>query len=151
MWLYRLIAKHNHCYAVGTAGKVLRSNLIFNAGYAGVFLCLKKVPHQKAFQFDRKPVYNGSAIFPVFHTQKQQTRILFMGYWMVKKKINEIGLLVSLRNQYGELISRYSEQIINPAAKEIELIDLLKESNCLDNEFTGSIELEVFSSRDHSF
>lgn len=107
--------------------------------------------HQKAFQFDRKPVYNGSAIFPVFHTQKQQTRILFMGYWMVKKKINEIGLLVSLRNQYGELISRYSEQIINPAAKEIELIDLLKETNCLDNEFTGSIELEVFSSRDHSF
>lgn len=44
--------------------------------------------HQKAFQSNRKPVYNRSAIFPVLHTQKQQTRILFMGYWMVKKKIN---------------------------------------------------------------
>lgn len=107
--------------------------------------------HQKAFQSNRKPVYNGSAIFPVFHTQNQQTRILFMGYWMVKKKINEIGLLVSLRNQYGDLIYRYSEQIMNPAAKEIELIDLLNKSDWLDKEFIGSIELEVFSSRDLIF
>ena len=107
--------------------------------------------HQKAIQSNRKPVYNGSAIFPVFHTQKLQTRILFMGYWMVKKKINEIGLLVSIRNQYGDLISRYSEQIMNPAAKEIELIDLLNKSDWSDKEFIGSIELEVFSSRDLIF
>ena len=42
--------------------------------------------HQKAFQSNRKPVYNGSAIFPVLHTQKQQTRILFMGLLDGKKE-----------------------------------------------------------------
>ena len=107
---------------------------------------------EKSFvQLNRKPVYKGSAIFPVFQSSTLQSRIHFMGYWMVKKNISEIGLLVTLRDEFGQLIYRYKDQITKPVAKQIELSYLLEKIHWLNDEFIGSIELEVFSSRDLIF
>lgn len=54
----------------------------------------------------RKPVYRGSAIFPVFNSKKNSTRILFMGYWIVKNGIENLALLITLRDEYGKLLIR---------------------------------------------
>lgn len=100
---------------------------------------------------NRKPVYYGSAIFPVIETPQLSTNILFMGYWMVKKKINEVGLLMTLREQNGRIIYRDSIQITSPKSVEISISELLKGFTSKDENFNGSIELEIFSARDLVF
>ncbi len=99
----------------------------------------------------RKPIYRASAIFPVFQNMKLNTRILFMGYWLVKRQFTEIGLLITLRGQYGRILYRDNWQITTPEAKEIHLKEILEKIGFPEEEFLGSIELEVFSSRDLVF
>ncbi len=99
----------------------------------------------------RRPIYRGSAVFTVISNRNLDTRILFMGYWMVKNNINELGLLITLRNQKGTILHRKSDQIITTSAKEINIRDFLKEVKHFNEDFIGSIELEIFSSRDLVF
>lgn len=99
----------------------------------------------------RKPVYRGSAIFPVISNNKLDSRILFMGYWLVKNALDEIGLLITLRSQHGKILFRKTQQITTPSAREINIKGLLKEAEHHDNDFLGSVELEVFSCRDLVF
>ena len=99
----------------------------------------------------RRPIYRGSAIFTVISNRNLETRILFMGYWMVKNNINELALLITLRNQKGTIIYRKSDQITSASAKEIKTKDFLTEAKHIDEDFLGSIELEIFSSKDLVF
>ncbi len=99
----------------------------------------------------RRPVYRGSAIFTVMSNKYLDTRILFMGYWIVKNKIDELGLLITLRNQYGNIIYRKHNQITTASTKEINIKNLLIEKGYSHEDFLGSIELEVFSCRDLVF
>ena len=101
--------------------------------------------------FKRRPIYRGSAIFTVISNRNLDTRIIFMGYWMVKNNINELGLLITLRNKNGNILHRISNQIITASAKEINIRDFLKEAKHFDEDFIGSIELEIFSSKDLVF
>lgn len=95
-----------------------------------------------------KPTFRSSAIFNAFHNTNISTRILFMGYWLLKRNITSIGLLINLRNSKGELIFRKFMEIKSPKAFRIEVFDLLKESNIENDIFEGSIELEIFSAVD---
>ena len=99
----------------------------------------------------RKPVFRGSAIFPVIKNDICTSRILFMGYWKLKRGITEIGLLATLRSENGEIIFRKSLLIDDIKAYRIELDDLLNECGCTINDFVGSIEMEIFSARDLVF
>lgn len=99
----------------------------------------------------RRPIYRGSAIFTVFSKRNLDTRILFMGYWIVKNNISELGLLITLRSQQGAIIHRKADEITTTSAREINIRDLLKEAEHFDEDFIGSIELEIFSSRDLVF
>tara|TARA_B100001057_G_scaffold65499_1_gene59248 strand:- start:34920 stop:36497 length:1578 start_codon:yes stop_codon:yes gene_type:complete len=99
----------------------------------------------------RQPVYTGSAIFTVMNNKYLETRILFMGYWLVKNKIDELGLLITLRDQKGTILHRESNQIVTASANEISLKKLLVQAKEVGEDFLGSIELEVFSSRDLVF
>lgn len=99
----------------------------------------------------RKPVYRGSAVFAVISNQHLKTRILFMGYWMVKNGIDELGLVVTLRAQSGEILFREKSQIDNPNAREIHVDPLLEQLGIADYDFHGSVELEIFSCRDLVF
>ena len=96
----------------------------------------------------RKPVYRGSAIFPVFHSKNNRTRILFMGYWLVKNGIKNLALLISVRDEYGKLLIRENQKINDTSPREIHISDLLKDQY---QSFTGSIELEIFSTVDLVF
>ena len=97
---------------------------------------------------NKKPVYKGSALFPFIENNHQHTRILFMGYWMVKNNIDKLALLVTLRDNNGKIFYRETQEIDSPNAREIKIKDFV---NFKNKDITGSIELEVFSVQDLVF
>jgi hypothetical protein len=101
----------------------------------------------------RKPVFRSSAVFPVLHNKNYFTKILFMGYWLVKRNITEIGLLYTLRNAKGVIIARKYLLVDSAKAFNIEIADFAEEIRKQDdvNDFTGSLELEIFSTKDLVF
>ncbi|GAB3993547.1 hypothetical protein GCM10028807_29030 [Spirosoma daeguense] len=102
---------------------------------------------------NRKPVLRSSAIFPVMHTNTFSSKVIFMGYWLLKRNIREVGLLYTLRNAGGTLLSRKYVLIDSAKAWSVqmsEFADLLNEADEPDD-FTGSLELEVFSTQDLVF
>ena len=96
----------------------------------------------------KKPTFRSSAIFPVINNKFLETNIMFLGYWMLKRKILEVTILATLRNQKGKIIKRKSMLITQIKSYKITLRKMLNIGN---NNFIGSIELEVFSSRDMVF
>ncbi|WP_123041910.1 hypothetical protein [Cohnella candidum] len=97
----------------------------------------------------RKPTFRSSAIFPVFHLKGVRTRIAFLGYWMVKRSIPEIHSVVTLRSIHGTPLYRRSERITEAKAYRVEAEDLLAWAGMNpEAEFTGSLEIEFYSSRD---
>ncbi len=97
----------------------------------------------------RRPVFRSSAIFPVLHNQHYSSRVLFMGYWLLKRNIPEVQMLVTLRGQTGNLLLRKSLLITEPRAFALRLNDLLAETVLgAAADFTGSLELEIFATRD---
>lgn len=107
----------------------------------------------EALVANRKPVLRSSAIFPVMHTDTYSSKVIFMGYWLLKRNIREVGLLYTLRNASGTLLSRKYVLIDSAKAWSVQMseyTDLLLELG-ESEEFTGSLELEVFSTQDLVF
>ena len=75
----------------------------------------------------RKPVLRSSAVFPVIKNKNYTTKINFLGYWLIKRNIPEVHLLITLREQSGDIILRKSEIISSVQAFSIKLNDLLIE------------------------
>lgn len=98
-----------------------------------------------------KPIFRSSAVFPVFDNENLKTRILYMGYWLLKRNIAEIGLLVTLRGHDGNILKRDSITIDSSHAREVRVDELLKEIQHNGKEFLGSVELEIFSTQDLVF
>ena len=99
----------------------------------------------------RKPVFCGSAIFTVINNNKLKTRILYMGYWIIKRQIKEVSLLITLRDSKGIILLRNNSLISKGKSEEINIEQLLQKIKYTNAEFIGSIELEIFSSRDLVF
>ncbi len=93
-----------------------------------------------------KPILRTSAIFPVFQEMGISTRILYMGYWFVKRNITALTQVITLRKQDGEILWRSVSNLTETKAYRVELSDLLKQAG-FDPQiaFEGSIELEFFS------
>ena len=95
----------------------------------------------------RKPVYRSSAIFPFILEKNIDTKIIFLSYWFLKRKIAEVSLLITIRNIHGKIIKRSIDKINCVKSYNISLKELL-----LDNNLSrGSIELEIFSTEDMVF
>lgn len=92
-----------------------------------------------AAQTIKKPVLRSSAIFPVILDENIRSRILFMGYWALKRSIPEIAVIITLRSMDGEIVYRTHDTIKDPNTYRIE-VDQLHAAP-----FTGSIEIEFFS------
>lgn len=92
-----------------------------------------------------RPVLRSSAIFPVIHTSEISARILFMGYWILKRNIKELTSVVTLRTKEGISISRSISTISEAKCYRIELIEELHKANWSDPTFEGSLEIEFFS------
>lgn len=93
-----------------------------------------------------KPIFRSSAIFPMICLPGISARILFMGYWILKRHIHEIAAQINLRSQEGVLLNRSSLLIQEPKTYRIELSDQLEAAGLPPDEpFTGSLEVEFFS------
>ena len=99
-----------------------------------------------------KPTYRSSAIFPVINQPGISSRILFMGYWILKRNIKEISQVVTLRSEDGKILHRTNQIITEPKTYRIELKDYLAGAHIPeDTQFTGSLEVEFFSSQNFVF
>lgn len=98
----------------------------------------------------RRPVFRSSAIFPVLHTPHYSTRVLFMGYWLLKRRIPEVQLLLTLREEEGPVVVRKSLLITEPKAFALRIGELLAGTALATagTDFRGSLELEIFATRD---
>lgn len=93
-----------------------------------------------------KPIFRSSAIFPMISFPGISARILFMGYWMLKRHIHELAAQINLRSREGHLLNRSSMVIKEAKTFRIELSDQLKAAGLsVDEPFTGSLEVEFFS------
>jgi hypothetical protein len=93
-----------------------------------------------------KPILRSSAIFPVLRFSGIHSRLLFMGYWILKRNIQQIAAIYTLRTVKGEILSRSQLMITESKTYRIELDDILKEINVPEEEnFHGSLEIEFFS------
>lgn len=100
----------------------------------------------------RKPIFRSSAIFPVIKNVSYTTNILFLGYWLLKRKIHEVNMLITLRDKEGKILKRNSLIVDSPRSYSVELNSLLENTQHLQGpEFLGSIEIEIFSTRDMVF
>lgn len=91
------------------------------------------------------PILRSSAIFPIFQNKDISTRLLFLGYWLLKRNIAEIKAAVTLRNEKGETLKQVHFPIVEPKAYCIEVKDLA------EGALHGSIEIEFFSNMDLVF
>lgn len=93
-----------------------------------------------------KPVFRSSAIFPVFNMPGISSRILFMGYWILKRHIKQISAVITLRSQEGTPLHRMTLSIEEAKTYRIELSDQLSQSGLSPSaDFTGTLEVEFFS------
>lgn len=93
-----------------------------------------------------RPVFRSSAIFPVLHQKDVSSRVLFLGYWMLKRNIDKIAGIVTLRSNEGSTIARQLLTITEAKAYSLELEDFLKISQLTEYEnFHGTLEIEFYS------
>ena len=103
-------------------------------------------PKPKDSAVEARPVLRTSAIFPVIHEEGISSRILFMGYWMLKRNITELNAIVTLRALSGNILARKTMRINEAKAFRIELSALLELAHVpLDVPFFGSLEIEFYS------
>lgn len=95
----------------------------------------------------RRPVYRSSAIFPFILNKKLNTKIHFLGYWLIKRNIKEVKILTKIRGKKTKVLKQFTKNI---TAVKSYTIDLKKEMNFknFNDSFEGSIELEVLSKYD---
>lgn len=93
-----------------------------------------------------RPTLRASAIFPVLRMPGISSRVLFMGYWMLKRNIKQIAAVATLRSTEGTILHRQTFTVEEPKTYRVELEDMLKASGFSDeDDFTGSLEIEFFS------
>src|SRR5687767_9407546 len=88
-----------------------------------------------------KPTFRSSAIFPVFHRENISSRILFLGYWILKRNIQSLGAVVTLRSLQGAILSRTNFQIQVAKTYRLEVKEMLEKTNLpIESPFEGSME-----------
>lgn len=98
-----------------------------------------------------RPVFRSSAIFPVIRQKEISSRVLFMGYWILKRNIHEISAVITLRNEKGGILARNTLLINEAKTYRIELDDQLEKAQFKDASFSGSLEVEFFSTQNLFF
>tara|TARA_B100001123_G_scaffold444954_1_gene595189 strand:- start:327 stop:1904 length:1578 start_codon:yes stop_codon:yes gene_type:complete len=108
---------------------------------------IRSTQNLKRNNVSRKPVLRSSAIFPFLLNNSLDTNILFLGYWLIKRNIKEVTILITIRSESGSILKREIKTIDRVQAYKISLKKMLNKK-IFKNLFMGSIELEVFSLQD---
>lgn len=94
-----------------------------------------------------RPVFRSSAIFPAIKQDGISTRLLFLGYWLLKRNIANVECVVTLRSLEGATLYRSVKSITEAKTYSVVVDDILQEIEFpLNESFNGSIEIEFFSS-----
>ena len=59
----------------------------------------------------KKPILRSSGIFPVVKNEYYTSSVHFLGYWLLKRNISEVALLITLRSSDGNILLRKTESI----------------------------------------
>ena len=54
----------------------------------------------------RKPIFRSSGLFPVYEEDGIQTRLTFLGYWLLRGRKKEVGIYITIRNKIGKKLLR---------------------------------------------
>jgi len=100
---------------------------------------------------DYRPVMRSSAAFPLrYEKGKLDTEVTFMGYWLLKRTLKEVGIVLTVRGEDGEKLHLQHLLVSSPRAHVWRASDLA-ETGKIGSGFTGSIEIEIFSTCDMVF
>ena len=69
----------------------------------------------------KKPILCSSGVFPVIQNQDYSSSIHFLGYWLLKRNIPEITLVITLRNADGKTLLQKTKIIDVAKAFSIDL------------------------------
>lgn len=97
----------------------------------------------ETIDINRKPVFRSSAIFPCMVGAGMNTKINFLGYWLLKRNIREIGVLITVKKEKGEILLRNYLLIDKTLSIQLSLEELLK--NHPETLEFYSLEIEIFS------
>ncbi|RMW39866.1 MAG: hypothetical protein EA442_04155 [Candidatus Nitrosopelagicus sp.] len=110
-----------------------------------------RLEYGETVDLSRKPILRSSGIFPVIKNKNFSSRILFMGYWLLKRNIPEVGIIITLRANNGNILLRKIKTITSTQAFSVELNSLLSEIHLISDDFLGSLEIEFNTTRDMVF
>ena len=100
----------------------------------------------------KKPILRSSGIFPVVKNEYYTSSVHFLGYWLLKRNISEVALLITLRSSDGNILLRKIESINIAKAFAVNLDELLSKINYdMEKTFVGSIEIEFNTTQDMVF
>lgn len=101
----------------------------------------------------RRPVFRSSAIFPAFHNPDYTTRVTFLEYWLLKRNISQVALLITLRDRVGHTLYWSHETLTGVSVHNVEVVELVSLAGIDPDErpFEGTVEIEVYSSEDLVF
>ena len=100
-----------------------------------------------------RPTMRSSASFPVrVVNNKLDTIITFLGYWLLKREIKEVTVIITTRSSNGQTINIESNLINCVKSYRWSIKETLeKNQEAFDGDFFGSVEIEIFSARDMVF
>ncbi len=102
--------------------------------------------HREA-EADPRAVLRSSALFYVVQSAEVQTDILLFNYWLHKRGLSGLDLLVTLRDASGNTVCTEASVIDFRGAKTLRIEQLLHKAS-LPPPFEGSIEIEILSRED---
>ena len=96
-----------------------------------------------------RPIMRSSAVFPLIHKQGRVISIYtFMGYWLRKRNIPLVTVLLTVRNKNGNKVSVQSVEVSSVKSYVFSSINILDD---IEKDFIGSVEIEIFSAVDMVF
>jgi hypothetical protein len=98
----------------------------------------------------RKPAFRSSGLFPIYEDADIHTRLTFLGYWPLRSKGRDVGIFVTVRDEYGAPVLRKHFNVSAPQVYALDIRELMADSPERIPAH-GSIEMEVFSSGDLVF
>ncbi len=96
---------------------------------------------------NKSPVTRSSAVFYFKSSNYFNTTIHFLNYWKIKRGINNVVAIATVRNMYGDKFFSTEVMMPNQGSVEIQMKSLLKSNGIDFDTCEGSIELEFFSEK----
>ena len=104
---------------------------------------LKSFGNNNAELLFNNKILRSSAIFPFIINKKLDVKILFLSYWLLKRKISDISCKIIIRNINGKKVYSEKQKINYVKSFSVSVKKILRRYNIKIN--SGSIEIEFFS------